>query len=149
MKYVLLRSVFIIPFNCMLLMYYLQVKFPFWRGNERPLRESPCRLSETLPGLRETRNGLSETSNGLSENSPLLSERVINKRTRTVKTRDSLKYFLAGLILWFADRGFPLFPQQPHSNRVIVFPVVITALSESCFHCHPQFFAHFNHSFIS
>jgi hypothetical protein len=59
--------------------------------NERFSRETLCRLSETGTGL-------SETSNRLSENSPLLSERVINKRTRTVKTRVSLKYFLAGPI---------------------------------------------------
>jgi hypothetical protein len=61
--------------------------------NERSLRETPCRLSETS-------NRLSENSLLLSENSPLLSERVINKRTRTVKTRGSLKYFLAGLLIW-------------------------------------------------
>jgi hypothetical protein len=53
--------------------------------NERSLRESPCRLSETGTGLSETWPGLRETSNRWSENSPLLSERVINKRTRTVK----------------------------------------------------------------
>jgi hypothetical protein len=83
MKYALLRSAFII------LMCYLQVEFPFWSENERSSRETPCRLSKTRSGLRET-------SNRLSENSPLLSERIINKRTRTVKTGGSLKYFLAG-----------------------------------------------------
>jgi hypothetical protein len=96
MKYALLRSAFIIHFICTLLICYIQVEFPFCSENERSSRETPCRLSETRHGLSETRPCLSETSNGLSENSPLLSERVINKRTRTVKTRDSLKYFLAG-----------------------------------------------------
>jgi hypothetical protein len=42
------------------------------------LSETPCRLSET-------QNVLSETSSRWSENSLFLSERVINKRTRTVK----------------------------------------------------------------
>jgi hypothetical protein len=47
-------------------------RISFLSENERPARETPCRLSETRPGLRET-------SNRWSENSPLLSERVINK----------------------------------------------------------------------
>jgi hypothetical protein len=66
-------------------------RISFLSENERPARETPCRLNETRPGL-------CETSNRLSENSPLLSERVINKRTHTVKTRGILKYFLAVLI---------------------------------------------------
>jgi hypothetical protein len=64
----------------------LQVEFPFLSENERFSCGTLCRLSETRPCL-------SETSNRLSENSPLLSELVINKRTRTVKTRGSLNTF--------------------------------------------------------
>jgi hypothetical protein len=77
----LYNSVHLYPLMC-----YLQVEFPFLSENERSSRGTLC-------GLSETGTGLSETSNRLSENSPLLSERVINKRTRTVKTRGSLKLF--------------------------------------------------------
>jgi hypothetical protein len=113
MKYALLWSAFIILFICTLLMYYLQVEFQFWRENERYAFEAPCRLSETSNGLSETMPSLSETSNGLSENSPLLSERVINKRTRTAKTRGSLKSFLAGPFCFYTNTLSPVFKILP------------------------------------
>jgi hypothetical protein len=98
---------FVVSFYYSVHLYASNVLFTsrisFWSENESSSRETPCCLSETRPGLSETRPGLSETSNGLSENSPLLSENVINKRTRTVKTKGSLKYFLVAPVFCYDD----------------------------------------------